>query len=166
MWLGSAACPSTRSMPESGFGGVEVSEAQKLRALEDENGRLKRLVAELSLDRETLKAAIARVAPPGQLESEAATTEQLAESLYTLALVMQNNVRWWELLEPPWSRTRSSKTGFKPVRPAPRACRVAARRSPRLATPGRTGSSRRPLARRLGHVRALDTRIRRALKLA
>jgi putative transposase len=35
-------------------------EAQKLRALEDENGRLKRLVADLSLDREMLKAVIAK----------------------------------------------------------------------------------------------------------
>jgi hypothetical protein len=42
------------------FGGIEVSEAQKLRALEDENGRLKRLVADLSLDREMLKAVIAK----------------------------------------------------------------------------------------------------------
>ena len=31
-----------------------------LRALEDENGRLKRLVADLSLDREMLKAVIAK----------------------------------------------------------------------------------------------------------
>jgi putative transposase len=42
------------------FGGMDASEAQKLRALEDENGRLKRLVAELSLDREMLKAVIAK----------------------------------------------------------------------------------------------------------
>ena len=42
------------------FGGMEASEAQKLRALEDENGRLKRLVADLSLDREMLKAVISK----------------------------------------------------------------------------------------------------------
>jgi len=42
------------------FGGMEVSEMQKVRALEDENGRLKRLVADLSLDREMLKAVIAK----------------------------------------------------------------------------------------------------------
>ncbi len=41
-------------------GGLEVSEAQRLRQLEDENGRLKRLVADLSLDREMLKAVIAK----------------------------------------------------------------------------------------------------------
>jgi putative transposase len=39
---------------------MDASEAQKLRALEDENGRLKRLVADLSLDREMLKAVIAK----------------------------------------------------------------------------------------------------------
>lgn len=37
-----------------------VSEAQRLRSLEDENSRLKRLVADLSLDKEMLKAVIAK----------------------------------------------------------------------------------------------------------
>ena len=42
------------------FGGMEVNDAQRLRSLEDENSRLKRLVAELSLDHEMLKAVIAK----------------------------------------------------------------------------------------------------------
>ncbi len=42
------------------FGGMSVSEAQRLRQLEDENGRLKKLVADLSLDKEMLKAVIAK----------------------------------------------------------------------------------------------------------
>ena len=42
------------------YGGLEVNEAQRLRQLEDENGRLKKLVADLSLDREILKAVIAK----------------------------------------------------------------------------------------------------------
>jgi hypothetical protein len=37
-----------------------VSEAERLRSLEDENSRLKRLVADLSLDKEMLKAVIAK----------------------------------------------------------------------------------------------------------
>jgi putative transposase len=45
---------------KSKFGGMEVSEAQRLRALEDENSRLKRLVADLSIDKEMLKAVIAK----------------------------------------------------------------------------------------------------------
>ena len=44
------------------YGGLQVSEAQRLRQLEDENGRLKKLVADLSLDREMLKAVIAKKA--------------------------------------------------------------------------------------------------------
>lgn len=42
------------------FEGLEVNDAQRLRSLEDENSRLKRLVADLSLDREMLKAVIAK----------------------------------------------------------------------------------------------------------
>ena len=37
------------------FGGLEVSEAKRLRALDDENRRLKRMVADLSLDNQALK---------------------------------------------------------------------------------------------------------------
>lgn len=36
------------------FGGMDVSEARKLKALEIENGRLKRMVADLHLDIEIL----------------------------------------------------------------------------------------------------------------
>jgi putative transposase len=37
---------------------MESNDALKLRHLEDENGRLKKLVADLSLDREMLKALL------------------------------------------------------------------------------------------------------------
>ena len=37
------------------YGGMEVAEARRLRALEDENGRLKRLVADLSIQNQILK---------------------------------------------------------------------------------------------------------------
>jgi putative transposase len=40
------------------YGGMEVSDAKRLRALEDENRRLKEMVADLSLDREALKTVI------------------------------------------------------------------------------------------------------------
>ena len=40
------------------YGGMEVSDAKRLRALEDENRRLKEMVADLSLDREVLKSVI------------------------------------------------------------------------------------------------------------
>ena len=40
------------------FGGLDVSEAQRLRQMEDENRRLEQLVADLSLDKEMLKAVI------------------------------------------------------------------------------------------------------------
>lgn len=40
---------------KSKFGGMDVSDAKRLKALEDENARLKRLVADLSLDNAMLK---------------------------------------------------------------------------------------------------------------
>jgi putative transposase len=45
---------------KSKYGGMEVSEAQRLRRLEEENRRLKHLVADLSLDKEVLKAVIVK----------------------------------------------------------------------------------------------------------
>jgi putative transposase len=42
------------------FGGMSVSEAQRLKELEDENRRLKQIVADLSLDKEALKSVIAK----------------------------------------------------------------------------------------------------------
>ena len=40
------------------FGGLGVPELRELRQLREENGRLKRLVADLSLDREILQEAV------------------------------------------------------------------------------------------------------------
>ena len=40
------------------YGGVGVHELRRLRQLEDENARLKRLVADLSLDKEMLQEVI------------------------------------------------------------------------------------------------------------
>ncbi len=40
------------------FGGMDVSEARRLRTLEDENRRLKTMVADLSLDNQALKAVL------------------------------------------------------------------------------------------------------------
>ena len=37
------------------YGGMDVSEARKLRALEDENAKLKRLLADAMLDNSALK---------------------------------------------------------------------------------------------------------------
>ena len=42
------------------YGGLQVSEAKRLRALEDENRRLKRLVADLVLDNAMLKDVAGR----------------------------------------------------------------------------------------------------------
>ncbi len=42
------------------FGGMQVNDAKRLRQLEDENRRLKGLVADLSLDKEVMKAIITK----------------------------------------------------------------------------------------------------------
>ena len=40
------------------YGGLAVSEAQELKQLRDENARLRKLVADLSLDKEALQSVI------------------------------------------------------------------------------------------------------------
>lgn len=40
------------------YGGMEVSEAQEVKVLRDENARLKKLVADLSLDKDALQHVI------------------------------------------------------------------------------------------------------------
>lgn len=42
------------------YGGLEVSEAKRLRALEEENRRLKQIVAEQALDNQALKAVLSK----------------------------------------------------------------------------------------------------------
>jgi putative transposase len=42
------------------YGGMEVSEAKRLRQLEDENRRLKTVVADLTLEKEALKSVIGK----------------------------------------------------------------------------------------------------------
>ena len=43
---------------KSKYGGMDVSEAQEAKRLRDENGRLRKLVADLSLDKEALQSVI------------------------------------------------------------------------------------------------------------
>lgn len=42
------------------FGGMDVSDAKKLRALEEENGKLKRLLADAMLDASALRELLAK----------------------------------------------------------------------------------------------------------
>ena len=43
---------------KSKYGGMDVSEAQEVRQLREENARLKKLVADLSLDKDMLQSVI------------------------------------------------------------------------------------------------------------
>lgn len=45
---------------KSKYGGLEVSEAKRLKALEDENRKLKKLLAEQVMDNATLKEMLAK----------------------------------------------------------------------------------------------------------
>ena len=44
----------------SKYGGMDVGEARKVKSLEDENSRLKKLVAELTLDKQMLQDVLSR----------------------------------------------------------------------------------------------------------
>lgn len=52
--------PATFYKWKSKFGGMEVSDAKRLRALEAGNARLKRLVADLTLDNVALKDVVSK----------------------------------------------------------------------------------------------------------
>ncbi len=52
--------PATLYKWKSKFGGMEVSDAKRLRALETENSKLKRLVADLTLDNVALKDVLSK----------------------------------------------------------------------------------------------------------
>jgi len=45
---------------KSKYGGMQISDAKKLRSLEEENRRLKHIVADLTLDNQALKAVVAK----------------------------------------------------------------------------------------------------------
>jgi len=45
---------------KSRFGGMDVSEARRLKALEDENGKLKKLLADAMLDNAALKDLVSK----------------------------------------------------------------------------------------------------------
>ncbi len=44
----------------SKYGGMDVGDAKKVKSLEDENSRLKKLVAELTLDKQMLQDVLSR----------------------------------------------------------------------------------------------------------
>jgi len=52
--------PPTFYSWKSKFGGLEVSEAKRLKALDDENRKLKKLLAEQVMDNATLKEMLAK----------------------------------------------------------------------------------------------------------
>lgn len=45
---------------KSKYGGLEINEARRLKSLEDENARLKRLLADSMLDNAALKEALSK----------------------------------------------------------------------------------------------------------
>src|SRR4030095_17109761 len=54
----------TYSRWKAKYGGMELSELQRLKQLEDENRRLKQIVAEQTLDLQALKAVVAKSGRP------------------------------------------------------------------------------------------------------
>jgi putative transposase len=53
-------CDQTYYRWKAKYGGLEMSEARRLRQLEDENRRLKQMVAEQALDLQALKAVLGK----------------------------------------------------------------------------------------------------------
>ncbi len=53
-------CAGTFYRWRAKYGGLDVSEARRLKQLEDEDRRLKRMVADLSLDKQALKDVLSK----------------------------------------------------------------------------------------------------------
>ncbi len=53
-------CAGTFYRWRAKYGGLDVNEARRLKQLEDENRRLKRMVADLSLDKQALKDVLSK----------------------------------------------------------------------------------------------------------
>ena len=53
-------CEATLYNWKAKFGGMDVSDAKRLKALEDENGKLKRLLADAMLDNTALKDLLSK----------------------------------------------------------------------------------------------------------
>ena len=58
--LGGAFVEGRTVCRRSRYGGMEISDARKLKALEDENRKLKKLLAETMLDASTLKEMLGK----------------------------------------------------------------------------------------------------------
>lgn len=70
----------------SKYGGMEVSDAKRLRVLEDENARLKKLLAESMLDVSTLKDLLAKT-PDARLAARCRDLGDQGEGLFAAARV-------------------------------------------------------------------------------
>jgi len=67
--------PTTFYQWRAKFGGLELSEARRLRTLETENARMKRLLAEATLDNAVLKD-VAKAMTPAARRSAVATMRE------------------------------------------------------------------------------------------
>jgi putative transposase len=76
------------------YGGLDVSEARRLKVLEDENAKLKKLVADLSLDRDMLQDVIRpsdaralRLSPCSRIAAAGRLVDQSQEDASSLSRV-------------------------------------------------------------------------------
>ncbi len=74
--------PATYQRWKSAYGGLEVSQMRRLRQLEDENRRLKQIVADLTLDNTMLKDITSKMVTP-------ALGREMADHLTTTYKVSQ-----------------------------------------------------------------------------
>ena len=110
------------------YGGLDVSEAKRLKQLEDENAKLRKLVADLSLDREMLQDVIRRKLRPGRKRKLATTTAARVGRLDPTSLPGHRD----------WTPRLTTTARVDPTRPA---SRLASRRSAPRVSATATGAS-------------------------
>ena len=100
------------------YGGMELSEMQRLKQLEDENRRLKHIVAEQTLDIQALKAVVAKSGGPIARREAASVTSAGHECVRRACRLIGLSTATWRYRDGRTQRTSGCATGFRRTRPS------------------------------------------------
>ena len=104
------------------YGGLEVSEARRLRELEEENRQLKHALAESMLDNGALKAVLSKSSKPAGTTRSGPASHERSRAEPAKSLQADSDVAWNRTLR---TQTRAAQRGERAI--VPEAARVGGR---------------------------------------